>query len=263
MLKRLPLFLSLMLCAFLAACSSAPKIAGYSVHEKEAQGQNSRVRHIVLHYTAVDTPTSLEILTEKNVSSHYLITDEQPPKLYQLVPETRRAWHAGLSDWYNHTDLNTSSIGIEIVNAGRKEDGSWAPYSSEQVAMVQALVQDLVERHQITPVNLVGHSDIAPQRKIDPGPLFPWAQLAADGLGRWYNEAEAQRYQIEMMQYGLPDYGQIQQLLKKAGYAVPLHGQWDEASKNVLAAFQMHYRPARYDGLPDAESIAILKALLE
>lgn len=263
MSNRFSLFLIAALCLVLAACSTAPKIAGYSVHKKEADGQNSRVRHIVLHYTAVDTPTSLKILTEKNVSSHYLITDEQPPKLYQLVPEARRAWHAGVSNWHNHSDLNTSSIGIEIVNTGRQEDGSWAPYDPEQIRMVQALVHDLVERHRVTPGNIVGHSDIAPQRKVDPGPLFPWAQLAADGLGRWYNEAEAQRYQMEMTQYGLPDYADIQQLLHKAGYTVPLHGQWDEASKNVLAAFQMHYRPARYDGLPDAESIAILKALRE
>lgn len=261
--NRFPLFFIAVLCTFLAACSTAPKIAGYSIHEKEAEGQNSRVRHIVLHYTAVDTPTSLKILTEKNVSSHYLITDEQPPKLYQLVPEERRAWHAGVSDWHNHSDLNTSSIGIEIVNQGRRNDGSWAPYSSEQIAMVQALVHDLVERHQVAPGNIVGHSDIAPQRKIDPGPLFPWDRLAADGLGRWYNEAEAQRYQMEMELLDLPNYAEIQQLLKKAGYTVPLHGQWDEASKNVMIAFQMHYRPARYDGMPDAESIAILKALYE
>lgn len=263
MSNRFSLFISVMLCAFLAACSSAPKIAGYSVYEAEAEGQNSRVRHIVLHYTATDTPTALEILTKKNVSSHYLITDDQPPKLYQLVPETRRAWHAGVSDWHNHSDLNTSSIGIEIVNAGRKEDGSWAPYSAAQIAMVQALVHDLVERHRVTPGNIVGHSDIAPQRKIDPGPLFPWDRLAADGLGRWYNEAEALQHEQHLKMQGLPDYAEIQQLLKKAGYTVPLHGQWDEASKNVMAAFQMHYRPARYDGIPDAESIAILKALRE
>lgn len=261
--NRFSLLLSVLLCAFLAACSSAPKIAGYSVHEMEAEGQNSRVRHIVLHYTATDTPTALEILTKKNVSSHYLITDEQPPKLYKLVPETRRAWHAGVSDWHNYTDLNTSSIGIEIVNKGRKDDGSWAPYSPDQITLVQALVQDLVERHRVTPGNIVAHSDIAPQRKIDPGPLFPWQQLAANGLGRWYDEAEAQGHQMQMEQFGLPDYAEIQQLLKKAGYTVPLHGQWDEASKNVMAAFQMHYRPANYDGLPDAESIAILKALRE
>lgn len=258
------LICSVLLFCFLAACSSAPKIAGYQVHnDTEAEGQNSRVRHIVLHYTSADTSTSIKILTQKNVSSHYLITDDIPPQLYQFVPETRRAWHAGISDWYIYSDLNTSSIGIEIVNAGRKENGSWAEYSTAQITMLKALVHDIVERHRVTPGNIVGHSDIAPQRKIDPGPLFPWDQLAADGIGRWYNVAEAQSYQKEFEQYGLPTYEETQQLLKKAGYAVPLHGQWDKASQNVMAAFQMHYRPAHYDGTPDAESIAILKALRE
>lgn len=262
--KHLAVISIALLCSLLAACSSAPKIAGYTVHNTtEAEGQNSRVRHIVLHYTSADTPTSIQILTKKNVSSHYLISDESPPKLYQFVPETQRAWHAGLSNWHDYTDLNTSAIGIEIVNEGRKEDGSWAAYSPAQIDMLRALLKDLVMRHRVTPGNIVGHSDIAPQRKIDPGPLFPWAQLAADGLGRWYNESEAQRYIVELQQQGLPDYAEIQQLLKKAGYTTPLHGKWDKASQNVMAAFQMHYRPARYDGSPDAESIAILKALRE
>ena len=253
--------LSLALCGLLAACSTAPKIAGYQVNQIEAEGQNSRVRHIVLHYTAIDTPTSLKILTQKNVSSHYLITDEQPPKLYQLVPETNRAWHAGLSNWQNYSDLNTSSIGIEIVNAGRKEDGSWQPYSADQIAMVKALVRDIAERHQVAPVNIVGHSDIAPQRKIDPGPLFPWAELAAEGLGRWYNPTDVYNQHAMLELSDMPSYSEIQQLLKSAGYTVPLHGQWDTESQKVMAAFQMHYRPARYDGIPDTESIAILKAL--
>lgn len=250
------------MCALLAACSSAPKIAGYVVEESvEATGQNSRVRHIVLHYTAVDTPTSLKILTQEQVSSHYLVTDESPPKLYQLVPETQRAWHAGLSNWYQHSDLNTSSVGIEIVNLGRKDDGSWAPYSTAQIELVQALVKDIAARHQVAPKNIVAHSDIAPLRKIDPGPLFPWRDFAAAGLGRWYDETSVEQHRRELMLFALPSALEIQQRLQNAGYPIALTGVWDEASKKVMAAFQMHYRPARYDGEPDAESIAILKAL--
>lgn len=255
---------SLFLCAFLVACSSPPKIAGYRVDTSTSSiGQNSRVRHIVLHYTVSDTPTSINILTKKDVSSHYLITDDLPPKLYQFVPEDRRAWHAGASQWHDYTDLNTSSIGIEIVNAGRQEDGTWAKYHPAQIEMVKALLHDIVERHRVTPGNIIGHSDIAPQRKIDPGPLFPWEQLADDGLGRWYDEVAAQNHQLELEQNGLPDYRDIQLLLKKAGYQVPLHGQWDKASQNVMSIFQMHYRPTRHDGQPDAQTIAILKSLRE
>lgn len=254
-------FFSMLLCLFFTACSTTPQLAGYPLHEKTAVGQSSRVRHIVLHYTSLDTTASLETLTQAQVSSHYLISDEQPPKLYRLVPESERAWHAGLSQWYQHTDLNTSSIGIEIVNAGRQTDGSWAAYQPAQITLLQALLHDVATRHRVKPSHIVGHSDIAPQRKIDPGPLFPWQQLAANGLGRWYDSAQAQRYQAEMERYDLPSNAAIQQLLHKAGYAVPLDGKWDKSSQNVMAAFQMHYRPARYDGTPDAESIAILKAL--
>lgn len=258
------LYGSLILCGLLAACSSSPKIGEYAVHNSiQSEGQNSRVRHIVLHYTSADTATSIKVLTQKNVSSHYLITDESPPKLYQFVDENKRAWHAGVSQWRDYVDLNTSSIGIEVVNAGRLANGDWAPYQPAQTQLLITLLQDIIERHRVTPANIIGHSDIAPQRKIDPGPLFPWADLAAAGIGRWYDTRAAQTYQQQLEQFGLPSTLEIQQLLQKAGYHVPQHGQWDKASQNVFAAFQMHYRPSRYDGVPDAQSIGILKALRE
>lgn len=265
MLNSFRLFSSLLLCGLLAACSTSPKIGGHRIDTSlQAAGQNSRVRHLVLHYTSADTPTSIKVLTQKNVSSHYLITDEHPPKLYRFVDESQRAWHAGVSQWHDHVDLNTSSIGIEIVNAGRLPDHSWAPYQSAQIELLTALLQELVERHRISPANIVGHSDVAPQRKIDPGPLFPWEQLARAGLGRWYNQEQALRHQAQFEQFGLaPPYAEIQQMLKQAGYEVPLHGQWDKASQNVLAAFQMRYRPSLYDGQPDAQTLGILKALLD
>lgn len=248
----------------LTACSITPRIGDHPViTDIEAIGQNSRIRHLVLHYTSADTPTSLRVLSQKNVSSHYLITDETPPRLYRLVDENQRAWHAGVSQWYQYQDLNTSSIGIEIVNAGKQAEGQWTPYTAAQIELLITLAQDIIQRHGITPANIVGHSDIAPQRKIDPGPLFPWEQLATHGIGRWYNAQQALQWQQYYLDNGLPSYLEIQQLLKKAGYAVPEHGQWDRASQNVLAAFQMHYRPSRYDGLPDAQTLGILKALRE
>lgn len=244
------------------ACSSTRYIGPYAVDDSlEAKGQNTRIRHLVLHYTTLNTTTSLRVLTEKNVSSHYLISDTEPPVIYQLVAESQRAWHAGVSQWYDYPDLNTSSIGIEIVNAGRLADGSWQPYSPAQIDSLIALINDIRTRHPIADAHIVGHSDIAPQRKLDPGPAFPWAQLAAADIGRWYNPKKASEQQQLLQQSGLPSYGAIQQLLKKAGYATPLHGEWDKASQNVLSAFQMRYRPSNYDGIPDVETIGILQAL--
>ncbi|PLC51949.1 N-acetylmuramoyl-L-alanine amidase [Pollutimonas subterranea] len=227
----------------------------------QAKSQNSRVEFIVLHYTATGNEASLKILSQQNVSSHYLVTSAPEPLVYQLVDESRRAWHAGNSEWFGRTDMNSGSIGIEIVNHGRKDDGTWEPYTAAQIAVVSALLKDIVARHQIKPFNIVGHSDIAPQRKIDPGPLFPWKQLAQQGLGRWYDENKARAYEQEFLRSGLPDMNWVQAELQRAGYIIPRNGEQGKATKNVIAAFQMHYRPSLHDGVPDAETLAILKAL--
>lgn len=254
--------LTLLLFFLISACSTLPTDTLRIDTSLTAQGKNSRVRHIVLHYTVADTPRSIKILTEKEVSSHYLITDEPTPTIYRLVDESDRAWHAGVSQWYDHVDINTSSIGIEIVNEGRREDGSWPPYSRAQIEAVKKLLHDLVARHRVTPANIVGHSDVAPQRKIDPGPHFPWKELADEGLGRWYDEPLAQHYALEFQRKGLPTTYHLQQWLQHIGYATPTHGQFDEETKNVVRAFQMHYRPARHDGEIDAETAGILKAIV-
>lgn len=244
----------------LGACSTY-KPGGLDIdHSIQAKSQNSRVEFVVLHYTSTGNEASLKILSQHNVSSHYLVTDDPSPRVYQLVNESRRAWHAGASEWFGRTDMNAGSIGIEIVNHGR-EDGNWEPYTAAQTAVVTALLQDIIKRHQIKPLNIVGHSDIAPQRKIDPGPLFPWKQLAQQGIGRWYDESKAREYEQEFSSKGLPGMDWVQAELQRVGYKVPRNGILDKTSKNVIAAFQMHYRPARYDGQPDAETLAILKAL--
>lgn len=246
--------------AALAACSST-RPGGLDIDRSiQAQSQNSRVEFVVLHYTSAGNEASLKILSQRNVSSHYLITDEPRPHVYQLVDESRRAWHAGVSQWYGRTDMNSGSIGIEIVNQGRQGD-EWEPYKPEQMRVLALLLKDIVARHQIKAPNIVGHSDIAPQRKIDPGPLFPWRELARQGLGRWYDETLMRAYREEFQWKGLPDVAWVQKELRRAGYDVPYSGTLDKATRNVIAAFQMHYRPALYDGNPDAETLAILKAL--
>ncbi|MFC4274982.1 N-acetylmuramoyl-L-alanine amidase [Achromobacter aloeverae] len=138
----------------------------------------------------------------------------------------------------------------------------WQPYTEAQIRAVILLVRDIAQRHGVRPENIVGHSDIAPQRKTDPGPLFPWRRLAQAGLGRWYDEAAAQaatrRYAIDG---ALPDASWFQDELARVGYDVPRTGAYDAATTRVIAAFQMHYRPARYDGVADAETAAILSVL--
>lgn len=243
----------------------------------QAQGQNSRVEFVVLHYTSASNTRSLALLSGHRVSSHYLITDDATPHVYQLVDESRRAWHAGESQWYGRTWLNASSIGIEIVNAGmtgwENSDASslsrtsdhnpttWDTYTDAQIETLRLLLQDIVKRHDIKPENIVGHSDIAPHRKSDPGPLFPWKKLAEAGLGRWFDEALAAQHQAEFERDGLPDTAWIQGQLARVGYNAPQNGLLDAATKDVISAFQMHYRPQRYDGLPDAETLGILKSL--
>lgn len=243
---------------FLAACSSGPSIND----SFSARSQSSRVQYIVLHYTSTDLAHSLALLTEGEVSSHYLI-DANPPTIYRLVDEDRRAWHAGDSAWQGRTWLNASTLGIELVNQGYAEgpDGrAWQPYSEAQIGALIELLKDLVRRHQLPIDSIIGHSDIAPQRKVDPGPLFPWRRLAEAGLIRWPDAAAVAREQARFAT-ALPDAAWFQGQLQQLGFVTPHSGVLDEATRNVLAALQMKYRPARYDGEPDAETAAILQVL--
>lgn len=253
---------ALLLCAaLLSACAGPQSSTGLKIDRSiQAVSQSSRVSFVVLHYTVADTPRALDILSNRNVSSHYLITDDEPPRVYQLVDESRRAWHAGQSEWYGRSDLNAASIGIEIVNRGPIK-GGWQPYSESQIQTLEVLLKDIVTRHQILARNVIGHSDIAPQRKQDPGPAFPWKRLADAGLGRWYDEPKAARLAQLYRQDGLPPLKVIQEKLRRAGYAVPDTGVLDTATRRALAAVQMHYRPTRHDGEPDAQTLAILDAL--
>jgi N-acetylmuramoyl-L-alanine amidase len=244
----------------LAACSTYNPAALDIDRSVQAKSQNSRVQMVVLHYTSASNDASLKILSQENVSSHYLVTHQPQPHVYQLVDENRRAWHAGVSQWYGLTDVNSNSIGIEIVNGGR-HNGRWDAYPPVQIKVIEALLKDIIRRHQIKPHNIVGHSDIAPQRKIDPGPLFPWKQLADDGIGRWYDAGKVAQYTADFMQKGLPDMAWTQRQLTRIGYAPPHTGVLDKATRNTIAAFQMHYRAANFDGLPDIQTLAILKAL--
>lgn len=228
-----------------------------------SENQDSRALFLVLHYTVGNFESSLQTLTKPSnraVSSHYLVRDV-PVVTYRLVDESRRAWHAGPSYWKGFTNLNASSIGIEIVNAGAVTgaDGSvrYSPFRPEQLDEVIALCKEIVARHHIKPDRILGHNDIAPGRKQDPGPLFPWKRLADEGLIAWPDAAlvAAKRPLYESQ---LPDAQWFQDRLASYGYNTSRSGEWDALTRDSLVSFQMKYRPAKYDGRPDAEIAALL-----
>ena len=253
------LFAALLL---LAACATP---GGPNIDTRySAKGQDSRAQFLVIHYTEGNFKNSLRILTEGAVSAHYLLSDETPPVIYRLVDENRRAWHAGASSWKGAAMINAASIGIEIVHPGfvdLPQGRLWAPYADAQMDALVPLVQDIVKRHAILPERVLGHSDVAPQRKVDPGPRFPWKRLADAGLIVWPDAARVAE-QRKVYEQVLPDVAWFQVSLAAHGFAVPQSGQLDEATRKVIAAFQMKYRPALFDGTPDAETAALLQVLI-
>ncbi|MEQ9720713.1 N-acetylmuramoyl-L-alanine amidase [Yersinia alsatica] len=233
--------------------------------------QNERVRFLVLHYTAIDDAESLKVLTQGQVSAHYLVkthpdTLDGKPIVLQLVPESQRAWHAGISDWHGRSSLNDTSIGIEIVNKGFTEKmlgREWYPYNESQIKLIERLTKDIVERYNIDPTDVVAHSDIAPLRKSDPGPLFPWQRLALLGIGAWPDDATVTKYIDGRNKRDMASVSVIQQALARYGYQIPQSGELDDETKQVIKAFQMHFRAQDFSGVPDVETEAIALALVE
>lgn len=253
-MKRIPILF--LLAA--AGCSRGPRI-DYVI---PSRSQGSRVEFLILHFTNENWDSSIKILTEGKVSSHYLVRDS-PVEIARLVDEDRRAFHAGVSSWKGQTMLNSASIGIEIVNRGddKGTDGSIYPdYPKEQIDAVIQLVKSIVQRHGIRPDRILGHSDIAPLRKVDPGPKFPWKRLADEGLIPWPDAAAvaAKRKDYEA---ALPDVAWFQARLAAHGFGIAKTGALDPDTQRTLAAFQMKYRPSNYDGNPDAETAALLDVL--
>lgn len=229
----------------------------------QARGQDSRVQYVILHYTSSNASRALNTLTRGEVSSHYLIND-QPATIYRLVDEERRAWHAGDSSWQGRSWLNASSIGIEIVHPGYRdtEQGrEWYAWNPQQIERLIPLLQDILQRHSLPPERVLGHSDIAPQRKLDPGPLFPWQQLAEAGVAIWPDAARVTQYEY-LLAGQTPPLAWFETSLQRFGYNTSARPSQTDALRNVIAAFQMRFRPARHDGEPDAQTAAILAALV-
>ncbi|KXB64624.1 N-acetylmuramoyl-L-alanine amidase [Leptotrichia wadei] len=229
-----------------------------------SQGQDYRQKFIILHYTAGNRDSSLKTLTENEVSAHYLVSDNKLEPVYSLVNENKRAWHAGVSDWKGRNNLNDTSIGIEIVNDG-DVSGTFVPYKDFQIKEVAVLVKYLADKYEIPATNILGHSDIAPQRKSDPGPLFPWRELYTQyNIGMWYDNETKNNYEREYeTKLSMTPVSDVQRELNKFGYGISITGSWDKQTKNVIKAFQHHFRPSNYSGEMDVETFAILKALNE
>ncbi len=252
----------------LHGCAFSPYDQSYQADSKD----NTRIRSIIIHYTQEADARSIELLTSERypVSSHYLlssVSESGKTRIYQLVAEDERAWHAGRSGWKGRTNLNDTSIGIEIVytpacenpTRSRYETCNFPDFDPRQIDILITLLSDLLKRYpDIEPLQIVGHSDIAPVRKIDPGPRFPWRYLYERGFGAWYDKQALERYHSAFTAE-MPTPNQIALALNDIGYRIfaPSHMPY------VVKAFQAHFLPTVITGEVDARTAAAIFALRE
>lgn len=238
--------------------------------QSESYGpRTQKIDTIVLHYTAIDLESSLRVLRYRGVSAHYVLAPDGIA--YKILNDDEVAWHAGVSMWRGRKLTNGRSIGIEIVNL----DGNKFGYPQVQMSALVELCQKIVaDNPLITSTNIVGHSDVAPKRKVDPGTKFPWKTLADSGVGFWPKPSTANKIGSE---------AQIQALLEQCGYARPHgYGKKGEAyvlvddpsappagvtnvvsvtTKDILKAFQLHYQPSSATGTPNLATMRLLEGL--
>jgi N-acetylmuramoyl-L-alanine amidase len=252
-----------------------------------AEVQSQRIDHLVIHFTGERYAESMRLLTQRTdipVSAHYLIPAPDDPtyprrelRVHRLVDETQRAWHAGRSYWAGSTSLNARSIGIEIVNTSRctnidpdlepstpaNQHCEFRDFPPEQIELVVALALDILERNpNIDPEDVVGHGDIAPDRRIDPGPTFPWRAFYEQGIGAWPDEGTVAHY-LARFAAQPPEISLLQRALAAYGYEIEETGATDAQTQFILRAFQAHFRPSNWSGQADIETAAILFALIE
>jgi N-acetylmuramoyl-L-alanine amidase len=216
---------------------------------------------IVLHYTGMpDVEGALARLCKAGteVSAHYVVLEDG--RVLQCVPESKRAWHAGKAVWAGEDDVNSCSIGIEIVNRGH--DWGYPDFPLRQVAAVIALCRGIMLRRDVPAHRVLGHSDVAPARKKDPGEKFPWHSLANSGVGHWVQPAPIVRGAALKLGSEGEQVLAMQQALAEYGYGLIPNGKFDGPTMEVVTAFQRHFRPDRVDGIADASTLATLHALL-
>ncbi len=228
----------------------------------EERRNGARPNYLIMHYTGMSSAEkAIDWLAraESKVSCHYVIGEKGA--ITQLVPEKLRAWHAGVSCWQGETDINSSSIGIEIQNPGHSD--GYPDFPALQIKAVIALSRDIIRRHKIPPQNILAHSDVAIGRKIDPGEKFPWARLAREGVGHWVRPSPIRdgddsiviRARCEMV-------GAAQRLLAEYGYNVVSSGEMESETVKAIRAFQLHFRPRRADGRLDRSTLSTLQRLV-
>ena len=264
----------------IVSCATMP------ISDMPSKNFGHRVKFLVMHFTAIDYQKSVHALVDEGgLSAHYLIPESNDPsypndslEILKLVDEDKRAWHAGNSVWQGRSELNDSSIGIEIVNVPECHFDSEAQTTSEhgenrlcvfpdydpkQIELLIALSKDILARNpDISPTRVVGHADIAPARKNDPGPRFPWFELYQAGIGAWYDNDTFEQYWQRFNQYQ-PNIGLVQSALRAYGYNVLETGIRDEQTRNAISAFQMHFLPWQVTGKADSKTAAAIFALLD
>jgi N-acetylmuramoyl-L-alanine amidase len=215
---------------------------------------------IVLHYTGMhDGPSAVDWLCNpaSEVSCHYVV--DEAGTILQLVSEHRRAWHAGRSSWAGVTDMNSASIGIEIVNGGH--DFDLPAFPDVQIGAVINLCRDIMRRHAVRPERVLAHSDIAPSRKRDPGERFPWRDLAAVGVGQWAEPTIEPKGETLIPGMRGEAVMELQEALARYGYGIPATGSYDSHTQIVVRAFQRHFRPTMVDGIADPGTHQLLATL--
>ena len=249
---------------------------------------NLRIKYIVLHYTALDDDLSLKVLTGPGVSSHYLITTREDDPILKLIDDDFRAWHAGVTHYDNRYSINDSSIGIEIVNLGFIERKTYTPrqlrrmsktqienlfftpyedyieFEDSQIEKLAYLLKRLIKKYGIKPYNILGHSDIAPSRKKDPGPKFPWQRLYEEyNIGIWYDYEDYTNF-LNDKEFKRATVKDIKEEFIKYGYtSMPTNNVWDYESRKVIYAFQSHFRQNKVNGYIDNDTFAVIRALNE
>jgi N-acetylmuramoyl-L-alanine amidase len=216
---------------------------------------------LLLHYTGLASAAkAIDWLTraESRVSAHYVV--DETGAITQLVAEEMRAWHAGEAVWAGETDINSASIGIEVHNAGHEH--GLPEFPEAQIAVVEALCRDIVARHGIACERVLGHSDVAPARKVDPGERFPWARLAQAGVGHWVTPEPVNRADPGIARDAAgPLVAAVQAKLAAYGYGIEATGGIDPRTEFVVRAFQRHFRPERVDGRVDQSTLTTLERL--
>lgn len=226
------------------------------------RAEGSKIDILLLHYTGMESgDAALEWLCceESGVSCHYLVYEDG--RIVQMVPEAKRAWHAGKSCWQDEVDTNSRSIGIEIVNAGHAAE--YPDFPDQQIASVIELCRDIIKRHpDIVSHQVLAHSDVAPGRKHDPGEKFPWHLLHAQGVGHWVEPPQSLRGGFLQMGDNGEPVAALQAMLALYGYGLEISGVYDQKTHDCIFAFQQHFRQNRVDGIADGETIAVLNGLI-